>query len=190
MHHVITHRCGNNSCCLCHAVPADRPRLMIVGHARHGKDTVAEYLRDKHGFKFASSSMWCAEKIMMPYFNGLYQTVEECYEDRVNHRAEWFNQIVAFNNPDKSSLGREILKDNDIYVGIRDWRELYACRNANLIDFTVWVDATTRGLPLEPTSSMTIEPWMANYILDNNGDRSQLRRNVDQMLENFKRCAS
>ena len=32
------------------------PKLLIIGHARHGKDTVAEILRDTHGYDFVSSS--------------------------------------------------------------------------------------------------------------------------------------
>jgi len=37
-------------------------KLMIMDHARHGKDTVCEILRDTYGFTFESSSMADAGK--------------------------------------------------------------------------------------------------------------------------------
>src|SRR6185369_672766 len=45
-----------------------KPRIVLVGHGRHGKDTVAEMLRDEYGFSFCSSSLFCAERVMMPAF--------------------------------------------------------------------------------------------------------------------------
>lgn len=188
MHHVITHRCGNPSCDMCHDRPGHKPKLMIVGHGRHGKDTVAEMLSKAHGYRFTSSSMWCAEKIMWPLLKNRYSSVEECFADRHNHRALWYDKIVEFNTPDKASLAREILRENDIYVGIRDWRELYAAKNANLVDFTIWVDATRR-LPREDASSMNIEPWMADYILDNNGSFVDLQHNVRLLTWHIARRA-
>ena len=32
--------------------PVRKPKLLVIGHARHGKDTVSELLRDRHGFSF------------------------------------------------------------------------------------------------------------------------------------------
>ena len=42
------------------------PKLIIIGHGRHGKDTVCEILRDKYNFKFISSSQYCSEKVIFP----------------------------------------------------------------------------------------------------------------------------
>ena len=37
------------------------PRLLILGHCRHGKDTLAEILRDEFGMTFESSSQSAAD---------------------------------------------------------------------------------------------------------------------------------
>jgi hypothetical protein len=44
---------------------------MIMGHARHGKDTVCEILRDTYGFTFESSSMAAARYAIYPVLQDL-----------------------------------------------------------------------------------------------------------------------
>lgn len=44
--------------------PNGLPRLMIMGHGRHGKDTVCELLEEMYGFRWVSSSWKCAEKVI------------------------------------------------------------------------------------------------------------------------------
>lgn len=43
---------------------AGKPKLLIIGHGRHGKDTVAEILQRDYGFAFTSSSLFCAEHVV------------------------------------------------------------------------------------------------------------------------------
>lgn len=74
-------------------------RLLIIGPARHGKDTLAETMRDNFGLNFKSSSQACSDIFI---FNELkdkygYTTPEECFEDRLNHRAEWYQLICGYN---------------------------------------------------------------------------------------------
>jgi adenosyl cobinamide kinase/adenosyl cobinamide phosphate guanylyltransferase len=71
------------------------PRLLVLGNARHGKDTFAEILRDNFGLKFISSSQAAADIFIYDELSEKYdyKTSEECYEDRSNHRAEWYNMI-------------------------------------------------------------------------------------------------
>lgn len=163
-----------------------RPKIILLGHARHGKDTVAEMLRDDYGYSFESSSMFCAERVMMPYFNSKpgvgYASPEECFEDRIHHRATWFDQIEAYNYPDRSRLAREMFERNDVYVGMRSKRELAACQNAGVADLVIWVDASDR-LPPEDASSCTVEPYMADLIVDNNGTLEDLRFAVKTLVE-------
>jgi predicted HAD superfamily Cof-like phosphohydrolase len=162
-------------------------RIILLGHGRHGKDTVAEILRDDYGLKFQASSVFCAERVMMPYFNGLqshigYASVEDCFDDRHNHRATWFDQIEAFNYPDRTRLARELFKKNDIYVGMRSAKELQACKIGRVADLIIWVDASDR-MPPEDASSCTVQPWMADYILDNNGSLEDLKTNIRALVE-------
>lgn len=165
-----------------------RPKILILGYARHGKDTVAEYLRDAYGLNFTSSSMFCAERVMLPYFKAnqtptspSYESAGECFDDRHNHRATWFQQIEAFNTPDKASLGRAIFAEHDIYCGLRSAREFHAVKNSGLYDVCLWVDALQRHDP-EPRTSCTVEPWMADHIIDNNGSIDELKYNVDTLM--------
>lgn len=152
-------------------------KLMILGYARHGKDTVAEILRDNLNLKFASSSFAAAEKVMVPFLaaKGItYATLDECYADRVNHRQDWYEQIKAYNTPDGARLAREIYKDNDIYVGMRSEAELEAVYKEGLYNYSIWVDRSKHVAP-EPSTSCSVTQEMANYTLDNNGTLEQLK---------------
>jgi len=40
-------------------------KLLIIGHGRHGKDTVCEILRDKYNLQvFESSSRFCSKRFI------------------------------------------------------------------------------------------------------------------------------
>ena len=165
--------------------PINGEKIVVMGYARHGKDTVCELLANKYGLKFTSSSWFCAERIAFPALKDKYgyKDVEECYNDRSNHRAEWFDLITAHNTPDKATLGREIFEENDVYCGIRNAREFHALRNAGVFHWSIWVDATERGMPVEDKSSCTVEPWMADFVLDNNGSLEDLERSLDVLMQ-------
>lgn len=153
-----------------------RPRLMIFGYARHGKDTVAEILQRTFGCNPISSSFFAAEHIVRPRLTEMgitYPTLEECYADRVNHRKIWFDEIAAYNGTDLAKLTRAIYQQHDIYTGIRNHREFNAAKCEGLFDFSIWVDRSS-VLPPEDTSSNKMAPWMADYILDNNGTLAEL----------------
>ena len=164
--------------------PSLKPKILVVGYARHGKDTVCEKLRDQYGFSFMSSSMFCAEKVVMPEMNANghhYRTLEECYEDRVNHRQAWYEAIARYNSDDPVRLGRELIAEYDIYCGLRSSQELHACRNAGLFDAIIWIDASERKPP-ESKDSCTVEQWMADFTLDNNGSLEDLDRNLAVLM--------
>jgi len=161
-------------------------KLLIIGHGRHGKDTVAEYLRDLHGLTFKSSSMHCAENVVYPAMKWQYsyESVEECFNDRSNHRAKWFDLISGYCQDDLARIGREIFEVSDIYCGLRNKREFHAIKNNGLVDFTIWVDRSDH-LPPEPKDSMSLEPWMADFVIDNNGTLDQLHRNIDDLYNHL-----
>lgn len=161
-----------------------RHKFLIIGHARHGKDTLADMLCEDYGLKASSSSWFCAERVVQPYLaaKGIrYKSTEECFDDRHNRRAEWFGAIKAFNHPDLTALGRAIWAENDIYIGMRNKAEFHANRNANMFDVALWVDRSEH-LPGESHMSMTLEPWMANYVLDNNRGIDDLRRDLASLM--------
>jgi len=144
-------------------------KLLILGHCRHGKDTFAEILRDNFGFKFQSSSqaasdIFIYEKLKDKYN---YENSVQCFEDRVNHRSEWYNLICEYNKNDRTRLAKNIMSSSDCYVGMRDILEVNECINQNIFDLIIWIDASKR-LSLENENSFDIEKKCADIIVENN----------------------
>lgn len=71
--------------------------LLIIGHGRHGKDSVGDILRSKYGMRAVSSSEFAAEKAVFPLVSGIYPDWRAAYEDRHAHRDLWFHAIRAYN---------------------------------------------------------------------------------------------
>ena len=160
-----------------------KKKLLVIGHGRHGKDTVCEILRDRYDYSFESSSRFCSKLFI---FNDLkdiygYSNEEECYEDRHNHRAEWYNAICDYNVPDPARLGREIFQAHDIYCGLRNKKEFHAMKNTGVFDYAIWVDRSD-FLPPESKDSMSLEQWMADFTIDNNGSLEDLKFNIDALM--------
>lgn len=158
-------------------------KLLIIGHGRHGKDTVSEIIREYYNLTFISSSKFCSEHFI---FNRLkdvygYKNEQECYDDRHNRRKEWYELISDYCSQDPSLLGREILSRYDIYCGLRNKKEFHSLKNQRIFDYAIWVDRSDH-LPLEDKSSMSLEPWMADYIIDNNGTLDQLTKNTHDLM--------
>ena len=160
-----------------------KPKLCIMGYAGSGKDTVCEYLKATRGFKYTTTSMLSAEHIIMPKLGYKYESVEECFKDRVNHRAEWYDLITAYNaERGYTGLADLVLENgNDIYCGMRNWKELVACENKNKFDQYVWVSAPNRVSP-EDRSSCSIREEMTQWftrIIDNDGSKDALYDKLD-----------
>jgi|ERR1035437_649053 dephospho-CoA kinase len=155
------------------------PKLLFLGHKRHGKDTMAEILNQNFGLKYISSSQAAADIFI---YNELkvkysYKSPEECFEDRVNHRAEWYELICWYNKEDKAKLAKQILTNSQCYVGMRDREEITECIKQELFDLIIWVDASER-LPLESPDSFNIDKSCADIIIDNNGTFDEFKTRV------------
>jgi len=160
-----------------------KPKLLVVGHGRHGKDTVCDILKKDFNLSFNSSSSFCSKLFI---YNKLkdkynYKNEQECYSDRHNHRKEWYDAICEYNTPDASRLGREIFTKHDIYCGLRNKREFFAMKNTGVFDYAIWVDRSMY-LPKESKDSMSLEQWMADYTIDNNGSIQELKLNVQNLM--------
>jgi hypothetical protein len=162
-------------------------KLLVIGHGRHGKDTVCEILQQNYNLSFESSSRFCSKLFIYDMLKDKYgyTNEEECYADRHNHRAEWYDAICDFNKGDGARLGREIFKEHDIYCGLRNKREFFAMKNTNVFDYCIWVDRSDH-LPPEPKDSMSLEQWMSDFTIDNNGTINELMFNTYQLIENLK----
>lgn len=159
-------------------------KLLIIGHARHGKDTVCEILRDRYNLKFESSSNFCARKFIFDELKSKYNytSYDECFSDRHNHREEWFNLIHDYCKEDLTRLGEQIFAENDIYCGLRNQREFHAMRSKGVFDYAIWVDRS-EVLPLESVSSMNLERHFSDFVIDNNKDLAHLNQQVDHVMK-------
>lgn len=160
-------------------------KLLVTGHTEHGKDTACEFLTEKFHLNFASSSYFVTEKAVRPYLadRGLiYPSLQECYADRVNHRAKWYDAIVEYNTPDQARLGRELFTRMDIYCGLRSFEEFRAQRRERLFDFSIWVDRSFH-LPHESEKSMKIRREDCDFVLDNNRGLEDLKDNVVRLYD-------
>lgn len=154
------------------------PKILIISDAGTGKDTVGEMMSE-YGFKYLASSSFATDRIMMPYFSSIgkpYETSEECFNDRKNNRAIWYQQIEDYNAPTWNRISREMFDDGfNVYVGMRSEKEFAASKD--LYDYVIWIDASKR-IPPEDRSSNTMSPNMADYIIDNNGTLEELKHHV------------
>lgn len=159
-------------------------KIMLMGYARHGKDTVLDILRGtEYGFTAVNSSEFVNKEAVFPYLAPLYgyKTPEECYADRVNHRAEWMRLINTYNTPDLARMSKGIFEACDIYAGIRNADEYKEARRQALFDYAIWVDASER-MPPEPNDSCTVRPEMADLIIHNNAPLQYLPYEVRNVM--------
>ena len=157
----------------------DYPKLCILGHCRHGKDSLGEILNEEFGYTFESSSQSAANIFLYDLLKDKYgyKTPEECFEDRVNHRQEWYEAICEYNKDDKARLAKGILERSDMYIGMRDRNEIEECMRQGIFDLIIWVDALGR-LPMEDASSFNIDKSCADIIIENNGTYEEFKEKV------------
>lgn len=158
-----------------------RRKLMICGEGRHGKDTLCDFLKTK-GYTFVSSSMVAAEFIFEELKDKYgYQTVMQCWEDRLNHRKEWFDMICAYNEEDPAKLARSIYESYDIYCGIRNPIEFEKAKADGLFQLSIWVDASDRLPPEGASNGITKE--MCDIVIENNGTLAEFEAKMEAFYQ-------
>lgn len=163
-------------------------KLLVIGHARHGKDSLCEILQQDHGLRFTSSSYFAAERAVRPWLavrGLLYPNLKACYDDRARHRPAWFQAIAEYNSSDPARLAREMLRSHDIYCGMRSRREFEAAEAGELFDAVIWVDASQR-VELEPLSSNELRQQDGDFVVDNNRDPHDLKREADFLMTKLR----
>lgn len=156
--------------------------ILIIGHARHGKDTTAEILQEIYGFTFESSSVAAARIFLFDRLKAQYgyKTFEECFEDRVNRRKEWHAHICDYNKDDKARLAKDILVNSNMYVGMRSNVEVEECLKQRIFDFVIAVYDPRQ--PLEDASSFNIDIWAkADIVIPNSGTIRDLRHRLRKL---------
>jgi len=142
-------------------------RVLILGVANHGKDKVAEQIKELTGMDYISSSEIAGKECVYPALKDKYgySSWQECFDDRENHRIEWRDLIREYCTPDKANLAKTILSKCDIYVGQRCHFEHLASRD--LFDVVLWVDATNRVGGTDPSLTIEYDPTYMTWV-DNN----------------------
>lgn len=177
------------------------PRLMVVGHARHGKDTFADMLCDLSNkiYKKRSSSECAIQYAIWPKLDEIYpayfaeklrahaiawgfdSAYEELYENRFNYRDEWKQLICDYNKDDKTRLMKQLYATSNIYVGIRSKQEFYAGRDEGIFDLSIWVDNPRVGA--EKTNELN--PLDCDLIVNNCGDLEVLEQRARDILDHI-----
>jgi hypothetical protein len=148
--------------------------LLIIGHGRHGKDSLGELIcKELPELTFTSSSWFFAEEM----FNNqggstFYSSVQECFDDRANYRELWRDKMVEYNTPNPSRLAQNILATSNLYIGMRTLREYEASKK--LFNFIFYVDASERVKYVDPTFEIKYNPKEMIFI-DNNLDLENLK---------------
>ena len=168
-------------------IPLSNPRIMLMGHGRHGKGSVCEILTEHYGYSCMSSSEAAGRRFVYPALKEFYDTFEDCFADRHNWRPLWAQLIRRYNFNNKARLGSLIFneRDQDVYDGCRQGDEFNAIKDAGLFDYAIWVDASKRK-PMESSESMTVNRSMCDDVIDNNGPEHALEFNVRACIDGLK----
>lgn len=161
-------------------------KILILGHGRHGKDTVAELLHKLAGLQFMSSSWACAE-VLKPALDcvlGYERSLDSHYLERHNNRELWKRLISLYTAADPSALARLIVSKCDVYVGMRSQREFDASRH--LFDLILWVDASLRVDYEDPTMEIKYEPALMIPVR-NHGTLEELEATVRDLAVSIGR---
>ena len=158
-------------------------KLIIAGHGEHGKDEVCKLLEER-GLSFTSSSEFASDLFIFDALKDKYgyKTSKECFEDRRNHRTEWYDLICEYNREDPARLARAIFAEFDVYAGIRNHIELRAAKEEGLYDTEIWVDASDRVIA-ESTDSNKLTEEECAHKLNNNGPLENLPDELDKVLK-------
>lgn len=154
-------------------------KVLIIGHARHGKNTVAQMLEQLTGLRPGSFIDVVLSSIVYPALKEKYGYINEsaCLQDKVHRSSEWVQLVREYNRSDPTRMARKLLHTHDIYVGMCSSAEATACIRAKLFDLIVWVDASGR-LPTESDKSCMVDPSRVSLTINNNGSMDQLDRRV------------
>lgn len=149
-------------------------KILILGHGRHGKDTLAALLAERTGLTYGSSTLVALEAIWpaLKMYPDVGNSLTEAYDKRAEHRELWRRLISLYNAHDKTALARKVLEQYDMYVGMRCAEEYKACMDAKLFDMVVWVDRP--GWAPDPSMSIPLDMFTMHHV-NNNGDIAHLR---------------
>ena len=157
-------------------------KLIITGYKDHGKDSVCEILEP--ALSSCNSSIYACENFLFAQLKDKYgyRSTIQCHDDRVNHRKEWYDAIREWNGDTPSRLGEAIFSEYDIYNGMRHIDEYIANREQKTFHYLIWVDSSVR-MGMSEDNSMSLNPVLADFIIDNNGPEEDLPYRVKEVMD-------
>lgn len=150
-----------------------------------GKDLCAEFIRDRLGYSFESSSYFACKYFLFDKLKEEfgYDNIEECYKDRHSEgmRQRWFEEIKLLNKDDETFLSRNIFSVHQIYVGLRSRSELLAAKEEFKDLLCIWVDSSKRCI-LEGNESCDITEDDCDIVVGNNGSLEEFEVKLDKLV--------
>jgi hypothetical protein len=159
-------------------------RLLVVGRKGHGKDAVARVFSERLGQPYRPATLEFLELQGDNFLRSMgFKDVEEAYKRRDEYRELLYEMMNVYNEEVPYKLLDHVLCKSGIYTGLRNKEHLLPAQEDNIIDLTVWVDATERlGWGEEP---MTILPEMADEVIVNNGTEEELVERVNLLINSL-----
>ena len=153
--------------------------IMFVGHGRAGKDTACEHLAFVTGLRFAgTTSKYLAEYVAAKL--GLPVDVAYARRHESNEmRNFWYNCGNELRENGPTTLIRKALEHGEITGGVRDYEEIVAAREENLIDIIVWVD--NNRVPEDPTVKFTQRE--CDLVIPNHWSLDEFYRRIVRFAE-------
>lgn len=169
-----------------------KPTILIVGHGRHGKDTLAEMITKELGHKFRGSSQVAASEVIYPLMRNFYDSPEDAFEKRHQNRQLWASLIRDFNRDDKSRLAKLVCEGGYGYTGLRELEEVKKCIEMGVFTHVIWI---SRSVLPENDPTMTFkfhDLFMLKRCLHNfklttvvNSSLTELREKVKTDIKEF-----
>ena len=163
-------------------------KIGICGYGEAGKDTAALYLASITGKKYiCGTSVWAApmvfKEIRRRGYGACYQTAQQAWEDRRNHRQLWYDIITDYNANDPAQLYKDCLAEQDFLTGLRHKHELQACKEAGLCSLWLWISR-----PGYTEASCSITPEDCDRTIENSGSIEAFKLRLHNFAKEFGLC--
>lgn len=155
------------------------PKILIVGHGRHGKDEACETLARATGWKNAGTTSLYLAPVVYQHLReiGYAGSPEEAYAQRHQHRDLWRRLGDEYRKDDPARLVKDAFAAGDITGGCRGLPEIQAVRREGLADLIVWVWRPSE--PKDPT--LEFGPEHADLIVANVGTLEEFRLKIQRL---------
>jgi hypothetical protein len=148
-------------------------KLAICGPGRAGKDECGRWFAEHTPLRYSKST----SQVIAPFAAAhLGLSVEEAFRRRHEDRDLWFKLGCELRRDDPAYLAREVLRDGDLVVGVRDRAEMEATIREGLVSLVIWID---RDVPVDPT--LTYGRELADMVIENRWSLADLRRRLDRI---------